>query len=230
MKRMGILSLACAAAFVMACNGNARTDNRTDSAAVGTAGEADRAVHDSDKDFVNHMLSDGMAEVELGKMARERAVNPEVKQFGQMMVDDHSKAGDELKDIARQYGVQPTPTDRRHASGFDRPSYRSCAVHSSIGSISRRWSMAIRTRSTASRGASTALPPLKDRITNKDQADKQVVPERSDNAPKASFNAWAANALPIVRQHLDEAKRLDDQLDRNRTTTRNDAAPATPRK
>ena len=104
MKRMGILSLACAAAFAMACNGPARTDNRTDSAAVGTAGEAERAVHDSDKDFVNNMLSDGMAEVELGKMARERAVNPEVKRFGQMMVDDHSKAGDELKKIAGGYG------------------------------------------------------------------------------------------------------------------------------
>ena len=79
-------------------------------------------------------------------------------------------------------------------------------------------------------GRVDSTAPLKDRIINKDQADKQVVPERSDNAPKASFNAWAANALPVVRQHLDEAERLDDQLDHNRTTTRNDAAPATPRK
>ena len=195
----------------------------------GTAGEADRAVHDSDKDFVNHMLSDGMAEVELGKMARERAVNPEVKKFGQMMVDDHSKAGDELKEIAGQYGVQPTPTiDDKHQDLMDKLSklrgpqfdreYIDAMVDGHQNAVD---SLEGRVDSTA---------PLKDRITNKDQADKQVVPERSDNAPKASFNAWAANALPIVRQHLDEAKRLDDQLDRNRTTTRNDAAPATPRK
>jgi putative membrane protein len=230
MKRMGVLSLACAAAFAMACNGNARTDNRNEPAAVGTAGEADRtAVHDSDKDFVNHMLSDGMAEVELGKMASQRAVNPDVKRFGQMMVDDHSKAGDELKAIAGQYGVQPAPAiDDRHqdlmnklsklrGSQFDRE-YIDAMVDGHEKVVD---SLQGRVDSTA---------PLKDRIANKDQADKQVVPEKSDNAPKASINAWAANALPVVRHHLDEAKRLDDLLDSTRTSTRNEATPVKPRK
>jgi len=231
MKRMGVLSLACAAAFTMACNGNARTDNRTaEPAAVGTAGEAERsAVHESDIDFVNHVLSDGMAEVELGKMASERAGNPAVKRFGQMMVKDHTKAGDELKGIAGEYGIQPTPTidDQHHdlmnklsklrGPEFDRE-YISAMVDGHENAVDRL------------EGRVDSIAPLKDRITNKGEADKQVVAEKSDNAPKASINAWAASALPIVRQHLDEAKRLDDQVDHHRTSTRNEAKPVTPRK
>lgn len=230
MKRMGVLSIACAAALTIGCNGNTRTDNRTEPAAVGTAGEADRtAVHDSDKDFVNHMLSDGMAEVELGQMASQRAANPAIKRFGQMMVQDHTKAGNELKEIAGQYGIQPTPAiDDKHqdlmnklsklrGAEFDRE-YVNAMVDAHENAVD----------SLQSRVDSVA--PLKDRITNKPEADKQVVAEKSDNAPKASVNAWAATALPVVRQHLDEAKRLDDQLDSNRTSTRNATKPVTPRK
>ena len=52
----------------------------------------------NDKKFVMDAAVGGMAEVELGKLAAEKATNPEVKQFGQRMVDDHTKANDELKD------------------------------------------------------------------------------------------------------------------------------------
>lgn len=46
-----------------------------------------------------------MAEVELGKLAAERASSPDVKQFGQRMVDDHTKANDQLKQVASEKGV-----------------------------------------------------------------------------------------------------------------------------
>jgi putative membrane protein len=58
---------------------------------------------------VNDILSDGMAEVETATLARERAANPDVKQFAQMMIDDHTKAGDQLKQIANTYAI---PLDR----------------------------------------------------------------------------------------------------------------------
>ena len=120
MKRMGVLAMACAAALTVACNSNARTDNRTDTEVVGTAGEAERnAVQDSDKDFVNQQLSGGMAEVELGRMASQRAVHPDVKRFGQMMVEDHTKAGNELKEIAATVRHSDGSANRREASGLD---------------------------------------------------------------------------------------------------------------
>jgi putative membrane protein len=229
MKRMGITFIACAVALVTACNTNGRTtaDYRDEPAAVGTAGEADRtAVHDSEKDFINHVLSDGTAEVELGKMAAERASNPEVKRFAQMMVDDHTKAGTELKAIATKYGVQPMPkVDDKHqdlmerlsklrGAQFDRE-YIDAMVDDHQNAVD----------SLQSRVDSTA--PLKDKITDPAKADTAVVPEKTDNAPKAAVNEWAAMTLPTVRQHLEAAKRLDDTLDRRGSnTTRNETPPA----
>ena len=47
----------------------------------------------------------GMAEVELGKLATEKASSDDVKKFGQRMVDDHTKAGDQLKQVASTQGI-----------------------------------------------------------------------------------------------------------------------------
>ena len=59
-----------------------------------------------DSMFVTNAAKGGMAEVELGKMATEKASSDQVKQFGQRMMDDHSKANDELKSIADKKGVK----------------------------------------------------------------------------------------------------------------------------
>lgn len=54
----------------------------------------------ADLNFVMEAASGGMTEVALGKMATEKGSSQAVKDFGQKMVDDHSKANDELKTIA----------------------------------------------------------------------------------------------------------------------------------
>lgn len=60
----------------------------------------------SDKKFVRDAAQGGMAEVELGKLATEKASNDDVKKFGQRMVDDHTKANDQLKQVASSEGIQ----------------------------------------------------------------------------------------------------------------------------
>jgi putative membrane protein len=59
----------------------------------------------SDASFLRKAAEGGAAEVELGNLARDRATDPDVKQFAQKMVDDHSKANEELKELARKKGV-----------------------------------------------------------------------------------------------------------------------------
>ncbi len=58
-----------------------------------------------DSKFVMEAAGGGMAEVAMGKMAAEKGTDPDVQKFGQRMVDDHSKANDELKQIASSKGV-----------------------------------------------------------------------------------------------------------------------------
>ena len=58
-----------------------------------------------DQKFVNEAASGGMAEVELGKVATQKAQSEDVKKFGQKMIDDHTKANDELKSVAAKKNI-----------------------------------------------------------------------------------------------------------------------------
>jgi putative membrane protein len=59
----------------------------------------------NDQRFIKEAADGGLAEVELGQMAADKASSPEVKQFAQRMVKDHSEANNQLKQIAMQKGV-----------------------------------------------------------------------------------------------------------------------------
>lgn len=75
----------------------------------------------SDQVFATQSAIAGMAEIKLGKIAQQQATNAKVKQFGQMMVTDHTKAGDELKAIAKAKGLAlPTTLDPPHQATRDR--------------------------------------------------------------------------------------------------------------
>jgi putative membrane protein len=78
-----------------------------------------RAV--ADNTFAKKAAEGGLTEVELGKLATEKASNPDVKAFGQRMVDDHSKANDQLKGIAGQQNITlPTDLNAKHKAERDR--------------------------------------------------------------------------------------------------------------
>jgi putative membrane protein len=185
-----------------ACN----TDNRpTSDQSVGTTGNS---VGAGDRDFVDHLTIAGMAEVELGRMAMERSDNDWVKQFGEMMVRDHSKAGEELKQIAMQHAI-PTPAglDQQHRDLQTRLSSLKGAE------FDREYMNAM------VEGHEDVLDRLQTRASEDRVGDDKgtVTPERSDNPVEAAINEWAANALPTVRHHLDEARNIREGLGRTLT-------------
>lgn len=55
----------------------------------------------SDKDFVKDAASGGLMEVELGQLALERAGSQDVKSFADRLVRDHTKANEELMQVAK---------------------------------------------------------------------------------------------------------------------------------
>jgi putative membrane protein len=61
----------------------------------------------ADKAFVKEAIKGGNAEIDLGKLAAEKGSSADVKQFGQKMVEDHSKLGEQMKGVAGQIGVTP---------------------------------------------------------------------------------------------------------------------------
>ena len=90
-----------------------------DSPAATTAESMPRKV--DDKKFVKDSALGGMTEVELGKLAAEKASSDAVKQFGKRMVDDHSKANDQLKQIAGKSNIEvPAALDSKHQTRVDK--------------------------------------------------------------------------------------------------------------
>jgi putative membrane protein len=75
----------------------------------------------SDRKFIEEAAKGGMAEVQLGKLAAEKAANPQVKQFGQRMADDHGKANSQLQQLASTKNVSlPQDMDRSQQREYDR--------------------------------------------------------------------------------------------------------------
>ncbi len=60
----------------------------------------DVMVPDADRTFAMSAADGGMLEVKLGQLAQDKAMNQSLKNYGQMMVTDHTKANNELKGIA----------------------------------------------------------------------------------------------------------------------------------
>jgi len=219
MKRMGFLAIALATVVAVGCDGNrtetAKTTTAGDPAAVGTSGAA--KVSSADRDFVNDLSVAGMAEVELGRMATERAANPEVKKFGQMMVDDHTAAGNKLTAIATQYNIPvPAAVDEKHAELRDKLAKLQGAE------FDREYMAAM------AEGHETVAGKLESRIDKTDlgkwkteaadMSGKKTVekakatairPEKSDDIVTMSLNEWAAEAFPVVQAHLAAAKVLN---------------------
>ena len=68
-----------------------------------------------DRNFIMDAAMGGMMEVELGRVAAQQGASDAVKQFGQRMVDDHSKANSELMSLASSKGITlPTELDAKH--------------------------------------------------------------------------------------------------------------------
>jgi putative membrane protein len=63
-----------------------------------------------DRNFAEHAMAGGMMEVQLGKLADQRAQNEGVKRFGQRMVTDHSKANQKLSELGSRLGLS-APAD-----------------------------------------------------------------------------------------------------------------------
>ncbi|MCR8560902.1 DUF4142 domain-containing protein [Mucilaginibacter sp. BJC16-A38] len=134
MKKLSYaIMIAIAAYAFQGCNNtpkdakeNADSLNKTkdttkmDSTTKDTSKAGAMAVSTDDSKFATAAANGGLAEVALGKLAQTKAVNPQVKNFADMMVKDHSKANDELMAIAKAKNITlPAAPDADHQKKMD---------------------------------------------------------------------------------------------------------------
>lgn len=99
-----ILLLAFAAGTLAACgNKEAKTDSMETTEAVNE--KLDDTHLEDDAEFAAKAAEGSMLEVQLGELAQTNATSPKVKEFGQTMINDHTKANDELKELAKTKNI-----------------------------------------------------------------------------------------------------------------------------
>ena len=140
----------------------------------------------SDQTFVMNTAKGSMAEVELGKLAAEKASNAEVKKFAQHMVDDHGKANDELKALAATKNIRlPAEPDAQQKATHAR-----LAKMSGVG-FDRAYMQAM------VQGHTKAVADFR----HESQAGRD-----------SDVKAFAAKTLPTIEDHLKMAKSTGNQV------------------
>jgi putative membrane protein len=92
-----------------------RSDEASEPRTTAAVAPAATGIAKEDREFIDEASQGGILEVELGNVAQQRASSAEVKAFGQHMVTDHSKANDELTQLASTKGVRTaTELDSKH--------------------------------------------------------------------------------------------------------------------
>ncbi len=80
-----------------------------------SAGASSAKLSDRDTAMFKQIAESHLAEINAGKLAQDKASSDEVKSFAKKMVDDHTKALDDLKQLAQSKGVTlPTETSSQH--------------------------------------------------------------------------------------------------------------------
>jgi len=146
----------------------------------------------ADEDFVNEAAMGGMAEVELGKLARDKASDAKVKALGARMLADHSKANAELKALAARKNITlPTQLDSKHQATVDRLSKLS--------------------------GAAFDQAYVSDMLEDH-ETDVAKFADESKEAKDPDVKAWAAKTLPTLREHLTAVQDAHRAIDGKRAT------------
>jgi putative membrane protein len=136
----------------------------------------------ADKKFVMDAAKGGMMEVELGKIAAEKGNSSDVKQFGQRMVDDHSKANDQLKTLAEQKGVTlPTDLDAKDKAMKDKMSGLSGDQFDKM---------------------------YMQHMVMDHKKDVAEFKKESNSAKDSDLKNWAAQTLPTLEDHLKNAQQV----------------------
>jgi putative membrane protein len=151
--------------------------------AVAFAKDKDVKAGGIDAAFIKKAANGGMTEVELGKIAVEKGESQEVKDFGNQMVKDHSKAGDQLKEVAAKMSVEvPEKVDAKHQMLIDKMSAMS--------------------------GAAFDKAYVKEMIKahEKDIADFEKAEKELKNADLKKF---IEETLPTMKEHLEMIKKFD---------------------
>ena len=157
--------------------------------------------------FIEDLALASLADVKLGEMAADKATNPDIKNFGQLLIVDHLRALSELAQAAASLGVSPpSELDPGHRAigrrlaeldgmDFDRE-YIGAMLEGHADSVGR-----LRAR----------VSSLNDSTQGSDTGRTDVV-GTSESAAEQAVGQWALKTLPTEERHLERARDLQRRV------------------
>jgi len=140
----------------------------------------------SDTNFIQEAAMGGMAEVELGRLAATKAVNAEVKKFGQMMVQDHSKANEDLKALAAK---------------------KNMTVPIELNGDKKSTMEELRGET----GAEFDREYVEEMVDDHEE-DVAAFEKQAQSATDPDVKAFATKTLPVLKKHLDAIKAIQAKM------------------
>ncbi len=140
----------------------------------------------ADATFVKQAAEGGLAEVELGKVAAQKGSSDDVKKFGQRMVDDHSKANEQLQQVAASKNISlPTGLSAKDKATLSRLDKLSGAA------FDRAYMNTM----------------VKDHTKDVSEFRKEASGGSDPDVKK-----FAQGTLPTLESHLSDAKKVDGEV------------------
>ncbi len=140
----------------------------------------------TDRMFMQKAGEGGMAEVQLGQLAEQKASSQAVKDFGQRMATDHGQADDKLKSVATSKGVTlPTALNAKDKALYDRLSGLS-------GSAFDREYMRAMVRDH--------------------KMDISEFQKESNGGQDSDVKSFASSTLPTLQDHLSQAQQVESKV------------------
>jgi putative membrane protein len=184
------MSIACLLAGMVCYSGNVTLAQRQSNPTLQKS-----TMSTTDREFMKKAAEGGMMEVTLGRSAIQRAGSADVKQFGQRMVTDHTKASNQLKQLARQKGV---------------------SLPKNLDSDKRQMMARLMKETGAAFDKAYMQHMVEDH--EKDVAEfEKAANECKDSALKS----WAAKTLPTLREHLQLARTVASKVGAGGRTAKN---------
>jgi putative membrane protein len=175
-----VLAAACAAFLAFGPTGG----HAQDKADKSTKKAAN--VSKGDMRSMQKMAQSDMAEVAAGKVAAEKASSPEVKKYGQHMVDEHSKMLEEGNKLAQAKGMKPPAVpDKKHQNALKK-----------LQGLS---------------GEDFDRQYVQQMVKDHQDALK-LVEKAAKDAKDPDLKAHAEKGAPVIKEHLAEAQKLQQAM------------------
>ena len=147
---------------------------------------ADKKDTFSDADFIKKLYSDGVLEIKLGNLAKDKSDNKDVQAFGKKMAQDHSDANKRLEKIAKALDITLSDKlDKKHQASYD-----------ALNKL---------------KGSAFDKAYTKHMVEDHDKAVTMFT-KAMNNAKDKDLRDFAKNHLPIIKDHLSLAKKTKDKV------------------